>query len=176
MTLGGVVDKLGEKALNYVNQSELNHKLANAADWDERGDKAALIKQIENLISEVRGAPYNTTRENLDKSSLQSFAGKLYSARRAIDSKFGMDGFASSPAWDIMLDLIDNEQKGKVVSITSACIGAACPNTTALRWLQVLVGMSLIERHDDQNDKRRSYIRLTKKGRDTTIEALRAHM
>lgn len=162
--------------MKYVAQSELNQKLACGANCGEQEEKIDLIKQIENLLSGPQETSHLLMPDARDKSSSQSLAGKLYSSRRAIDAEFGMDGFASSPAWDIMLDLIQSEQKARTVSVTSACIAAACPSTTALRWLKVLVGMSLIETHDDQDDKGLSYVTLTPKGRGATLEALRAHI
>lgn len=137
---------------------------------------AGLMERIDDLLSEVRntsvsGAPYNAQNE-----CHSVLARKLYLSRRKIDECFEMVGFATSPAWDIMLDLFHNEEKGKSVSITSACIGAACASTTALRWLEVLVSRSLIERNEDPKDRRRSYVALTVRGRNATMKALKAHV
>lgn len=162
--------------MKYVTRTELSQNLASAADYGEQGGEADLIEEIQSLLSGAPKTPHRLAHDDCHKPSTQSLAGKLYSSRREIDLKFGMDGFSSSPAWDIMLDLIYSEQKGRTVSITSACIGAACPTTTALRWLRMLVRMALIERHEDPKDKRRSYVILTPKGRGTTLEALRAHI
>ena len=58
------------------------------------------------------------------------------------------DVFAD-PAWDIMLDLFAASLEGKTVSVSSACIAADVPSTTALRWLSVLERERMIERVSD---------------------------
>jgi len=82
---------------------------------------------------------------------------------------FGGDLFGE-PAWDILLDLFIAAKEGKRISITSACIGAAAPSTTSLRWLNILEREQLIEREGDSNDLRRSYVRLTGAGYAKMIE------
>ena len=108
-------------------------------------------------------------------SSFPELAKKLYECRRKVDHVFELQGFSTSPAWDIMLDLYEAETENRTVSVSSACIGAACPATTALRWLGVLEQMGLIERTDDPDDKRRALVSLTDKGRAKTSEALSQH-
>ena len=74
--------------------------------------------------------------------------------------------------------------------VTSACIGAAVPTTTALRWLALLEERGLIVREADPTDARRIFVRLSADAyarmvsyfvraaaaeADDTIEAARAH-
>lgn len=101
-----------------------------------------------------------------------SVAYKLYTHRRKIDGLFKIEGFATSPGWDIMLDLYLAKARGKSVSVTSATIGAACPQTTALRWMQVLEGEGLIMRTADERDKRRLFVLMTDRGSHLTEQAL----
>ena len=65
------------------------------------------------------------------------------------------------PAWDILLDLFIAYHLGQLVNISNACLAAAVPLTTALRWLSKLEQHGLIEREDDPNDRRRAFVRLT---------------
>jgi hypothetical protein len=65
------------------------------------------------------------------------------------------------PAWDILLDLFISAKQGKRVSVSSACIGAAVPTTTALRWLAVLESRGHIVREDDPADARRAFLHLS---------------
>jgi hypothetical protein len=98
-------------------------------------------------------------------------ARQAYRDRRRREEIFG-DELFGEPAWDILLDLFIAEREGKRISITSACIGAAAPSTTALRWLNILEREGLIAREGDSNDMRRSYVRLTAEAHDKMIDYL----
>ena len=69
------------------------------------------------------------------------------------------------PAWNIMLDLFVREADGKETTVTSACIGADSPSTTALRHLAYLVERQLVHRTTCSADHRKVYVRLTDDGR-----------
>ena len=47
------------------------------------------------------------------------------------------------------------------VTVSSLCIAAAVPSTTALRWLKTLVDRGLLIRRADPTDLRRVYIELS---------------
>tara|TARA_Y100000815_G_scaffold221801_1_gene208165 strand:- start:564 stop:1586 length:1023 start_codon:yes stop_codon:yes gene_type:complete len=86
-------------------------------------------------------------------------------ARRMRGQFFGDELFAD-PAWDMLLDLFAAELEGRRVSVSSLCIAAAVPPTTALRWIGGMHDAGLFERHADPDDRRRAYIALSGKGRD----------
>lgn len=86
-------------------------------------------------------------------------------ARRLRERLLPAELFAD-PAWDVLLDLYASELEGQPVSISSACIAAAVPATTALRWLGRLEELGLTEREDDPHDSRRSFVRLTVQARE----------
>ena len=77
---------------------------------------------------------------------------------------FGDETLFGEPAWDILLDLFAAAVHNKRVAVTSACIGAAVPSTTALRWIKVLEDKGLILREDDTADARRTFVRLSPQG------------
>lgn len=81
--------------------------------------------------------------------------------RRLRDGLFA-DGLFADPAWDILLDLYSSELRGRSVSVSSLCIAANVPGTTALRWIASMVDDGLLERWDDPTDKRRALIGLSK--------------
>ncbi|MFM2099323.1 MAG: hypothetical protein RLZZ366_862 [Pseudomonadota bacterium] len=80
--------------------------------------------------------------------------------RRLRDSYFDPSLFAD-PAWDMLLDLLAARIEGDQVAVSSLCIAAAVPPTTALRWLKAMTDHGLFERHADPLDGRRIFIRLT---------------
>ncbi len=86
-------------------------------------------------------------------------------ARRMRAAFFPGDLFAD-PAWDMLLDLFAAELEDRRVSVSSLCIAAAVPGTTALRWIGSMVESGLFERYADAQDRRRAFISLSPKARD----------
>lgn len=56
------------------------------------------------------------------------------------------EGLFADPAWDILLDLTLARLDGRQTPVSSLCIAAAVPTTTALRWIKTLLDRGLIER------------------------------
>lgn len=92
---------------------------------------------------------------------------QLIKARQVRTHYFDGDLFAD-PAWDILLDLAAARAERKQVSVTSLCIAAGVPATTALRWIGQMVEGDLLVRVSDPHDRRRAYIALA----DGTADAL----
>lgn len=67
----------------------------------------------------------------------------------------------ADPAWDMLLDLTAAHGEGQKVSVTSLCIAANVPATTALRWLSQMVETGVLRRVADPADKRRAFIELS---------------
>ena len=81
-------------------------------------------------------------------------------ARRLRSHFFAGDLFAD-PAWDMLLDLLYADLIHQRVSVSSLCVAAAVPATTALRWLNTLVKQRIVVRRDDPHDGRRVFIELS---------------
>ncbi|MBN8829123.1 MAG: hypothetical protein J0G94_00495, partial [Sphingomonadales bacterium] len=81
-------------------------------------------------------------------------------ARRMRDQYLPADLFAD-PAWDMILDLMAARLAGQRVSVSSLCIAASVPPTTALRWIRQLTDRGVFARIDDPTDGRRVFIELT---------------
>lgn len=84
-------------------------------------------------------------------------------SRRLRAQFFASDLFAD-PAWDMLLDLFAAALEQRRVSVSSLCIAAAVPPTTALRWIGTMHDNGLFERQADPADRRRAYIVLSEKG------------
>lgn len=80
--------------------------------------------------------------------------------RRLRNNYFSSELFAD-PAWDMLLDLTAAQLEGEKVAVSSLCIAAAVPPTTALRWIKTMCDAKLFERHADPLDGRRIFIGLS---------------
>jgi DNA-binding MarR family transcriptional regulator len=107
-----------------------------------------------------------------ERRDLARFARAIYAMRRKRGRALGDEGLFGEPAWDILLDLYIAESEGTRLPVTSACIGAAVPTTTALRWLNILETRGLIARKEDPCDARRTYVRISREGRHRVEDVL----
>ncbi|MFN4019613.1 MAG: MarR family transcriptional regulator [Erythrobacter sp.] len=82
-------------------------------------------------------------------------------ANRQARARFFDAELFGDPAWDMLLDLTAAHGEGARVSVTSLCIAAGVPATTALRWLTQMVEAGLFVRVPDPADKRRAFIALS---------------
>jgi len=80
-------------------------------------------------------------------------------ARRLRSRYFDEELFAD-PAWDMLLDLLQAEISNLRVPVSSLCIAASVPATTALRWLKTMVQQGLFLRRADPHDGRRVFVEL----------------
>jgi hypothetical protein len=94
----------------------------------------------------------------------------IYRARRERERHF--PNLMADPAWDLLLDLFIAGEEHRRVSVTSACIAAAVPATTALRWIGILTKQGLIERNVDPDDGRKTYLSLSPSAHSKTVEWL----
>ena len=79
---------------------------------------------------------------------------------------------SSTGAWNIMLDLFENEHADRRVSIKSACIAAGSSPTTGLRYINLLFDMGYVKRLPDLKDNRRVFLCLTDKAKNLLREVL----
>jgi DNA-binding MarR family transcriptional regulator len=88
--------------------------------------------------------------------------------QRQLRARFFDGEMFADPAWDILLDLTAARAEHTRVSVTSLCIASGVPPTTALRWIGQLTEAGLLERVEDETDRRRAFIALT----DRAAEAM----
>lgn len=84
---------------------------------------------------------------------------RMLRQRRMREQYFPADLFAD-PAWDMLLDLYAARLERQPVSVSSLCIAAAVPATTALRWIKTMTDAGLFVREADPHDGRRVFIAL----------------
>ncbi len=136
--------------------------LARIAEQDE---DSVMIGLAEKPIS-FRPAPAAVMHPFIDAPTAQAslispaLIREAIKLRRLRDSYFQADLFAD-PAWDIMLDLFAARLEGISVSVSSLCIAAAVPATTALRWVTGMTTSGILLRRHDPKDARRVFIELS---------------
>lgn len=141
--------RLQAMAAELARLAEQLGSLSSSLDTDESGE--ALAEQAQDYRAE---APED--RALAAPPSPQRIR-HLISMRRLRDRFFSPDLFAD-PAWDILLDLSASRLEGRSVSVSSLCIAAAVPPTTALRWIRMMTDQGLLERRADSADARRMFV------------------
>lgn len=145
----------------------LNEEVARIADTLarlSRGEDGGRLNGVRAAGSAYRGS------DDLDDDISPQEIRTVIRSRRLRAQFFTGDLFAD-PAWDMLLDLFAAGLEGRRVSVSSLCIAAAVPPTTALRWISTLHEAELFERHADPSDRRRAYIALSDKG----LEGMRCY-
>lgn len=115
------------------------------------------------------GVPY---REDPEAAALDAATVRgIIRTRRLRDQYFQPDLFAD-PAWDMLLDLTAARLEGRGVAVSSLCIAAAVPPTTALRWIRTMTDSNIFVRRADPIDGRRVFIELA----EPTARAMTAYL
>ena len=138
------------------------------ASTESVGDLVEIVERLNTLTERLEGATGDpATSQSFYPSAVPAqVLETIYAARRLRTSVFGADAdLFGEAAWDMLLDAAIMEARGKAVSVSSACLAADVPSTTALRYLAALEERDLVERQSDPLDNRKRYVRLTPKGR-----------
>lgn len=134
----------------------------------------AMARELEGESSQAGTGPAEAAlprpgAELPDRAALLDRTAQDYANRRQRRRHFTAELFGE-PAWDLLLDLFRARLEGKMITVTSACIAADVPLSTALRWLGVLEGEGLVERSRNVSDQRSTWVRLTDTGASAMIE------
>ncbi len=113
---------------------------------------------VSDMISSFKAEPMfeDLVPETLTAPQLRN----IIRVRRLRDKFFDSQLFAD-PAWDMLLDLMAAQLERIQVAVSSLCIAAAVPPTTALRWIKTMTEAGLLERVADPDDGRRIFIQLS---------------
>ncbi|SEL82684.1 hypothetical protein SAMN05216382_2741 [Sphingomonas palmae] len=153
----GLSERVGESESARLHR--LNAEVARIAEVVarlSRQSEATRRRQDDNRV-----ASFTTATPDYDISAAQ--VREVIRARRLRD-RFFEGGLFEDPAWDMLLDLLGAQLERGQVSVSSLCIAAAVPPTTALRWISKLTDAGLIEREADPFDKRRAFLKLSSQG------------
>ncbi|WFL77941.1 winged helix DNA-binding protein [Altererythrobacter arenosus] len=137
----------------------------------------AIARQLDNLSdggpafalsdndSEYRGPEHHRQGAGRPPLPDPSLVRQMIRQRQTRAQYFDAELFAD-PAWDMLLDLTAAHGEHKRVSVSSLCIAAGVPPTTALRWIRQMVETGLFDRVEDARDRRRAYISLSERAVD----------
>lgn len=98
------------------------------------------------------------------EAELVQIARRISQLRRKRDTMLAPIIFAD-PEWDILLDLFAEGGFGRIVSMSSLCIAAAVPTTTAVRCINAMIDQGVLIKSRDPNDARRVLVALTEETR-----------
>jgi DNA-binding MarR family transcriptional regulator len=143
---------------------ELLTWVSNAVDHAAEITRAAM-RHLDTRTAEPGGY---TTGEYPPQISLTKLARLLYKERRLRDT-YDLGNHFGEAAWDILLDLYASQR----VSVSSLCIAACVPPTTALRWIKLMSDQGILVRLNDPDDGRRIYVELAPEMRDKLTSYLR---
>lgn len=73
----------------------------------------------------------------------------------------GASDLFGEPAWDMLLDLFIRQGEGGLLPMSSLCLSADIPHSSAMKLIQRLCDAGLLERLPDPRDGRRSLIRIS---------------
>ncbi len=126
---------------------------------------ARLVSALETKTPESAGDAKLTDQEV--SATLRAIIGA-----RSLRNRFFPSQIFADPAWDILLDLTRAKFDGQQVSVSSVCIAASVPMSTALRWVKQMTEAGLLRRWTDPKDRRRDLIALT----DSTATHMRDYL
>lgn len=135
---------------------------------------SAQIDQVARMLATLRE---ENTREqkpaHQEEATIDAaFVRGLIRSRRLRDKFFPADMFAD-PAWDILLDLTAAFLESRSTSVSSLCLAANVPPTTALRWIKSMSDAGLLHRRADELDGRRILVDMAPATAETMLRCLR---
>lgn len=105
------------------------------------------------------------TAERLTVDQLAETACRIYESRR-LRARYLNASLLGEPVWDMLLALYCFTSRGERLTVSGLCYASGVPQTTALRWVNVIEERRLISRTRDPIDGRRIYVALTERGEE----------
>lgn len=130
-------------------------------------DVARLVKTVRGMVESSHDDTAASPMPGASPAASADEVRHVIRTRRLRD-RFFDSGLFADPAWDMLLDLYAAHLERREVSISSLCIAAATPPTTALRWIGLMTDANIFERRPDERDKRRHLVMLS----DTALHAI----
>ena len=132
----------------------------------------SLGREVERIARALTDLATASQLEALPTTNVDAAQVRANIKRRRDRERFFPADLFSDPAWDMLLDLTAARLEHRLVSVSSLCIAAAVPPTTALRWIRNLCEVGLFERNIDPDDLRRGLISLSQTAADRMLAYL----
>lgn len=152
------ISRLLENLTNLGEGRSAAEELAAPNPGGGRADQADQLRSPPRSYRPMMRKP--TLDEDISDRDKAKRARRLIRQRRAREQYFPADLFAD-PAWDMLLDLYAARLERQPVAVSSLCIAAAVPATTALRWIKTMTDTGIFVREADARDGRRIFIGLS---------------
>ena len=142
-----------------------------AERFDRLGAPAqALGQRLASPAISFAGAPCDDASDSLVRAPRPGLPDPRLIRRiirqRQLRARFFDGDLFADPAWDMLLDLAAARAEHKRVSVTSLCIASGVPPTTALRWIALMTEAGMLDRVEDETDRRRAFIALADRAAD----------
>ena len=167
IALGAALARLPGRRVREMDEEDrlaflkLTEQLGRLSDRLDRFESGAA--RLESPALGFRGESGDARRRTRPALPDARLVHRIMHQRRLREKFLGADLFAD-PAWDILLDLTAARVEHRRVSVTSLCIAAGVPPTTALRWIGQMIDSGLLVREQDDQDRRRAFIDLSEEG------------
>jgi hypothetical protein len=122
-----------------------------------------LIRMGEAMVRQAAAAVGQVADDRVSSDEtpdVVQVARTAYHDRQLRSAYFRSDLFGE-PAWNMLLDLFIRERAGHHTSVKAACLGSGAAKTTALRYISLLIDEGLIQREEDPEDGRRTWLTLS---------------
>ena len=165
----------GDEALAAAVDAAAEGLQLHAADAGSRFDEGERIAALKRDAERVAAALAELVAGRPASRPVDAARIRAHIKARRLRERFFAADLLADPGWDMMLDLAASRLEARPVSVSSLCIAANVPTTTALRWIKNLCDSGVFQRTADPGDARRTFIGLspqTAEAMDACLEAV----
>ena len=166
---GTATDRVEALALAVARSRQDNNGVAEDVNAEP---SAARLRQLSDEVSRIAAtlarlsvgpgsAPEKPEPPTGDAPNVSLETVRQVIRARRLRARFFDEELFADPAWDMLLDLLQAEIAQHRVPVSSLCIAAAVPATTALRWIKTMTDAGLFKRRADPHDGRRVFVELS---------------
>jgi hypothetical protein len=173
-----IEDRIAAIAVAFADRLNRLHDHGLEANAERLRRLSQEVARIAHALAEISQRPPAATfgpepfDQLADGASVDAQSVRALIRLRRLRGQFFSEGLFADPAWDMLLDLMAARLEGERVAVSSLCIAAAVPPTTALRWIRMMTEEKIFVRRHDPVDGRRVFIDLS----DRAAAAMTAFM